>query len=639
MTSCGVGVLHLAARGGDWAGVVTRLALSGSTVVENGAGGELVGTLSMVGTDFIGPVTYSIVSDLSLNFEIVGIGFDELRVKAATTIDFETNPTFAVGLRATDSTPVTPKTFDLAATITVIDINEQPTDIALSANSIPENTLPGSIIGVLSTADVDAGDTHTYIVQADPDNKFAISGDNLIVRAGASFDFETDTSHNVTIRSTDSGGLFTSKPFTINITDIVEAITDITLAPSTIAEDASPGDTIGTLTSTSTNVGSAFTYSIILDADAKFVIAGDQLNVRTGAAFDFEAAGGTSHDVTVRSTSVDNTAVDFDEILTVGVTDINEAPTDITIASGSLDVPEDAADGTTIVTYATTDPDTGDTHTYSLITASSDFELVGNALKVKTGATLTVGTTDLTVRSTDSGGLTFDEVSTVNVTSASAFQISDLTITAEEYDARVGITIGTGVQNWADQGANGNDLTEVTGAKQPAHDAVNNIVIFDGIDDQLNAVNVPMSGADVHLFIVGTFPGGSHIDSRYASFTAGNDWSDLSKPVMLQMNWENLVIKANNITIANTDGDEKDSTLKLIHSEIASGVGTIYVNGVAQAQTGNVTTPLTAIDLIIGNGGGRYTALEARHIVYVRGPMTAQEILNVETLLNANWPI
>ncbi len=468
MTGVGIGLMSVACKDARTGGVATSLALSGSTVAENGLGGELIGTLSIVGPDFTGPVTYSITSDPSLKFEIAGVGLDELHVKAATSLDRETQSSYEIGLKAVDSLAAE---FTKTVSVTVTNVNEQPTDIALTANSIPENTQPGSVIGVLSTTDVDVGDTFTYSIETDTDARFAISGDNLTVRAGVGFDFETAQSHDVTVRSTDDGGLFTTKLFTINITDIVEAITDITLSPSAIAEDASPGDTIGTLTSTSTNVGSSFTYSIILDADAKFVIAADLLKVRTGAGFDFETD--ETHAVTVRSTSVDNPAVTFDEILTINITDINEIPTAIIISSGSLDVPEDAVDGTTIVTYATTDPDTGDTHTYSLITASSDFELVGNALKVKTGATLTIGTTDLTIRSTDSGNLTFDEVSTVNVIASGLASLLDLNLTGVQgvHDAAnetAGNIVDTGgsVSQLTDLTGNGNHWVQATAANQ-----------------------------------------------------------------------------------------------------------------------------------------------------------------------------
>ena len=45
-------------------------------------------------------------------------------------------------------------------TLQVADANDSPTTIALSGNSIDENTV-GMTVGTLTTSDVDPGDSHT----------------------------------------------------------------------------------------------------------------------------------------------------------------------------------------------------------------------------------------------------------------------------------------------------------------------------------------------------------------------------------------------------------------------------------------------------------------------------------------------
>lgn len=102
--------------------------------------------------------------------------------------------------------------------------NLAPYDIQLSNNSVAEDKTAGWVIGGLTTSDYNVGDTHTYSIVTDAGNKFAISGNNLVVRVGATFDFETTTSHNVTIRTTDQGGLTFEKAFTIEVTDILEGL-------------------------------------------------------------------------------------------------------------------------------------------------------------------------------------------------------------------------------------------------------------------------------------------------------------------------------------------------------------------------------------------------------------------------------
>ena len=94
--------------------------------------------------------------------------------------------------------------------INVTNINEAPTEITLSSNSIQENNLVNAVIGTLSTNDPDVGNTHTYTLVSgtgdDNNDSFNINGNQL--RAGIVFDFETKSPYSVRIRATDNGGFF-----------------------------------------------------------------------------------------------------------------------------------------------------------------------------------------------------------------------------------------------------------------------------------------------------------------------------------------------------------------------------------------------------------------------------------------------
>ncbi len=111
-------------------------------------------------------------------------------------------------------------------TVTVNAVNDAPTDIAISSSNIAENGGANAVVGTLSTTDVDAGNTFTYTLVAgtgDADNAvFNINGSSL--RANSSFDFETKSSYSVRIRSTDQGGLFTEKVFTISVINTNELV-------------------------------------------------------------------------------------------------------------------------------------------------------------------------------------------------------------------------------------------------------------------------------------------------------------------------------------------------------------------------------------------------------------------------------
>lgn len=132
-------------------------------------------------------------------------------------------------------------------------INEAPTDIVLSQSSIAENTTPGGIVGMFSTVDADVDDTFAYALAAgegDTDNgKFSIAvlGNALILRTAP--DYETKSSYNIRVRSTDAGGLYVEKSFAIQILDQDETPVDADLDAVLFSDDFEDGNTTGWTTS------------------------------------------------------------------------------------------------------------------------------------------------------------------------------------------------------------------------------------------------------------------------------------------------------------------------------------------------------------------------------------------------------
>ena len=99
----------------------------------------------------------------------------------------------------------------------------------------------------------------------------------------------------------------------------------------------------------------------------------------------------------------------------------NATPTDITLSNNSI--AENSPTTSTIGTFSTTDADTGDTFTYSLVsgTGSTDnasFTIDGNTLKLNNVSLdyETKNTYTIRVRTTDSGNATYEEAFTITVT-------------------------------------------------------------------------------------------------------------------------------------------------------------------------------------------------------------------------------
>ena len=337
-----------------------------------------------------------------------------------------------------------------ALAVTVANVNEAPTDLALSANTVAENAANGTVVGTVSGSDVDMGDTKTYSLTDNAGGRFAINSSTgqITVANRSLINYESATSHNLAVRVTDSGGLTYDETFTINVTDVNEAAPRITsnrggaTALINIAENATA---VTRVTASDADTRQTLAYSIVGGADAaKFTI-----NSSTGAlsfvsAPNYEAptdsGGNNVYDVTVQvsdgSGGVDSQAI------SVTVTAVNERPTDLSLSANT--VAEHAANGTVVGTVSGSDPDAGDTKSYSLTnTAGGRF-----AINRTTGA-LTVANSTLlnyeaatshavTVRVTDRGGLTYDETFTINLTNVNeAPSGTNATVTITEDTAHI----------------------------------------------------------------------------------------------------------------------------------------------------------------------------------------------------------
>src|SRR4029079_9811608 len=95
----------------------------------------------------------------------------------------------------------------------------------------------GTLVGNLSATDPDAGSSFTFSLVPGPgatDNaSFAIVGGAL--RTAAPLNHETTPTRSVRVRATDQGGLFYEKAFTVNVTNVNEAPTDVALSASSVA--------------------------------------------------------------------------------------------------------------------------------------------------------------------------------------------------------------------------------------------------------------------------------------------------------------------------------------------------------------------------------------------------------------------
>jgi gliding motility-associated-like protein len=205
-----------------------------------------------------------------------------------------------------------------------------------------------------------------------------------------------------TITATNSGGS-TSTTVTLVFNT---APTDIALSPSTLAENAASGTTVGSLSATDVDAGDTFTYTLVSGAgstdNASFTINGNSL--RTAGVFDFETK--SSYSVRVRVT--DAGGLTFEKQLSISVTDVNEAPT--LSAIGDIRVYDVNTTQNVNLLGVSAGPDANQTVTITVSsnrpTAFSVLSVVGNQVRFALNPNQ-VSTSDITVRVLvkDNGGV------------------------------------------------------------------------------------------------------------------------------------------------------------------------------------------------------------------------------------------
>ena len=86
--------------------------------------------------------------------------------------------------------------------------------------AVAENSAVGSSVGITAYAeDLDAGDSVSYSLSDDAGGLFAIDANTGVVTLAGELDYETATSHDISVLATSTDGSTSTKTFTILLTD------------------------------------------------------------------------------------------------------------------------------------------------------------------------------------------------------------------------------------------------------------------------------------------------------------------------------------------------------------------------------------------------------------------------------------
>ncbi|MBL7189126.1 MAG: cadherin-like domain-containing protein [Phycisphaerae bacterium] len=175
--------------------------------------------------------------------------------------------------------------------------------------------------------------------------------------------------------------------------------TDIQLDSTSVAENQPIGSVVGRISTTDPDTGDTFTYSLVSgtgdEDNASFTISGDQL--LTGEVFDFE----TKNSCSIRVRTTDNDGLSYEEVFTVTMIDVNDAP-----------VAEDNA-------YVTDEDTTLNVAAPGVMDNDSDVD--GNTLN----AVLNVGPTNGTVTLNSDGSFTYTPNANFNGTDSFTYYAND----------------------------------------------------------------------------------------------------------------------------------------------------------------------------------------------------------------------
>lgn len=306
--------------------------------------------------------------------------------------------------------------------LTIINTNDTPTAVNATVQSVDENVATGAEVATFATTDVDAGDTHSYsLVEGEgaTDNaSFAIVDGAL--ETAAMFDFESQNTLSVRVRSTDAEGATVEEVVSITVGDVNEVPSDLSVDNASIAENAATGTEIGSLSSVDVDAGDTHTYSLVSgtgdDDNTSFDIVDGKLV--SNASFDFE----TKPTYSVRVQTADADGLTFAKDVAITVTNANEAPTVLGITATTL--VENADEGTEIGALSTEDVDASDTHTYALVSGTGDDDNSLFAIadgKLVSGASLNFeerATYSVRIAAEDGAGLTFEQSIAITLTDA-----------------------------------------------------------------------------------------------------------------------------------------------------------------------------------------------------------------------------
>ncbi len=248
------------------------------------------------------------------------------KIRYTPTANFSGNDSFFYSVHNGEPT----NTRQATVRVTVNAVDDGPSDILLSNDTVAEDAPVGEIIGEFTVVGESAADSSSSLsrstfalVGSNNDNdKFRIVLNTLQVKAA--LDFETKATNLIDVQVRNPQGQTFTKRLPIKVTNANDAPHAINLSNNRIDENQPAGVTVGTLSSQDVDGGDTHTYALVDGTGSAdnllFRIEGNIL--KTNALLDFE----TKPIYSVRIASTDNNGGTFAQILLVNVNNLPSPP-------------------------------------------------------------------------------------------------------------------------------------------------------------------------------------------------------------------------------------------------------------------------------------------------------------------------
>ncbi len=392
------------------------------TVPENSPGGVNVGA-PVTATDPNGDaLSYIALDGADGAFFNLDADTGQITTREGVDYDYETKSAYQFMVIVMETDTAEGYLSGVSVTVNLTDVDEEAApansapDFAASSatRAVAENSAAGTKVGSPITAtDPDDGDTLTYSLSGTDAASFAIdaSTGQITTKTSVDYDYETKSSYSLTVGASDGNGGTASIAVTVNLTDVNEApvfgegTADETGAITTtrqVAENSPAGTNVGLpIDVADPDAGDTLTYLLTgTDAASFGIVLQGQIATISGVTYDYETtpsyeivvavtdSGGLLNAIGVTVSLTDVAEGDTDQAKTEP---INQVPSFDANIDTTLEVAENSGGGVNVGAPITaTDPDEGDTLTYSLSGDDAASFSIGSGtgqITTKTGVT------------------------------------------------------------------------------------------------------------------------------------------------------------------------------------------------------------------------------------------------------------